>query len=108
MKYNKQRIMKTAWELARKYAGLSFAECLRRAWAVAKAAPVNAQRVAAAAAQAGISEAVATWAEWKKAGYQVIHGSKALFQVDLIHASRGAGAVYKASFFGLSQVEVAA
>lgn len=108
MKYNKQRIMKKAWELARKYAGLSFAECLRRAWAVAKAAPVNAQRVAAAAAQAGISEAVATWAEWKKAGYQVIHGSKALFQTELIYASRGAGAVYKASFFGLSQVEVAA
>ena len=108
MKYNKQRIMRKAWQIARKYTGLCFSECLRRAWASAKAAPVNAQRVAAAAAQAGISEAVATWAEWKKAGYQVIHGSKALFMVELIHASRGAGAVYKASFFGLSQVEAAA
>lgn len=108
MKYNKQRIMCKAWQLARKYTGLSFSECLRRAWASAKAAPINAQRVAAAAAQNGISEAVATWAQWKEAGYQVIHGSKALFRVELIHASRGAGAVYNAFFFGLSQVEAAA
>ena len=108
MMYNRQEIMLKAWQLSRKYTGLSFAECLRRAWAVAKAAPVNAQRVAAAAAAAGISEAVATWAEWKRAGYQVIHGSKALFQTELIYASKGIGAVYLASFFGASQVEAAA
>ena len=45
----------------------------------------------------------------KKLGYEVIHGSKALFGADLIWGSKGDGAIYKARFFGRSQVqEVAA
>lgn len=36
--------------------------------------------------------------------YEVIHGSKALFGVDLIWSSRGDGKIYKARFFGRSQV----
>ena len=103
MKYNLSKIMAKAWELSRKL-GISFSECLRRAWASAKAEPVNAARIAEAKAAAEVGEDVNTWAGWQKRGYKVIHGSKSLFGVDLIWASRGPGAVYKARFFGASQV----
>ncbi len=43
--------------------------------------------------------------EWKKLGYDVIHGSKALFGCELIWGSRGDGQTYKARFFGRSQVQ---
>lgn len=42
----------------------------------------------------------------KKLGYEVIHGSKALFGCELIWGSRGDGAIYKARFFGRSQVQL--
>ena len=42
---------------------------------------------------------------WKAAGYEVVHGAKSLFQAVLIHATKGDSAVYKASFFGRSQVQ---
>lgn len=103
MNYNLSRIMSKAWELFRKL-GISFSECLRRAWAAAKAEPVNAARIAAAQVAAGIAEEVNTWTGWQKLGYEVRHGSKALFGVDLIWAVKGTGAVYKARFFGASQV----
>lgn len=105
MKYNLRAIMLRAWRLYREGKGLSFGECLHRAWISEKAQPVNAARIEAAKAAAGISEACNTWAGWKKAGFEVIHGSKALFGADLIHGSRGDGAVYKARFFGASQVQ---
>lgn len=41
---------------------------------------------------------------WQRMGYEVKHGSKALFGVNLIHATKGPGAVHKARFFGASQV----
>lgn len=107
MKYNLRAIMLRAWRLFREGKG-SFAECLHRAWISEKAAPVNAERVEAAKQAAGISEEVNTWAGWRKAGFEVIHGSKCLFGVDLIHGSRGDGAVYKARFFGASQVQAIA
>ena len=103
MKYNLSKIMAQAWQLFRKL-GLPFSECLRRAWASAKAEPVNAARIAAAKAAAGVQEEANTWAGWQRMGYEVKHGSKALFGVDLIYASKGPGAVYKARFFGASQV----
>ena len=103
MSYNLSKIMSRAWKLFRKL-GIDFAECLRRAWAAAKAEPVNAARIAEAKAAAGVAEEVNTWAGWQRLGYEVKHGSKALFGVDLIWAVRGAGAVYKARFFGASQV----
>ena len=87
---------------------ISFAECLHRAWISAKAEEVNEQRIREAAAAAGITEQVDTWSGWKKAGYTVIHGSKALFQAILIYGSRGDNAEYKASFFSRSQVEAIA
>lgn len=103
MRFNLREIMSTAWRIFRKYA-ISFAEALHRAWISAKAEPINAQRIREAAASAGVVEEVKTWSEWKKAGYDVIHGSKALFQVALIWASKGDGATYTASLFGASQV----
>ena len=70
--------------------------------------PINEQRIAEAKAAAGIVEDTDTWAGWKAAGFEVIHGSKALFVANLVYASRGDGAVYKARFFGRSQVQPAA
>ena len=104
MKYNLSDIMRKAWSLFRKL-GISFGECLHRAWAAAKAEPVNAERIAKAKAAAGITEATNTWSGWQKIGYEVIHGSKALFGADLVYAAKGDGAIYKARFFGTSQVQ---
>jgi len=104
MKYNLSEIMHKAWKLFRKQVG-TFAECLHRAWNSAKAAPVNAQRIAEAQQNAGITEQVETWAGWEAAGFEVLHGAKALFQVVLIHSSKGDGQTYRASFFGRSQVK---
>lgn len=104
MKYDLRAIMLRAWRLYREGKG-SFAECLHCAWISEKAAPVNAARIAEAQAAAGITEQCNTWAGWKKAGYMVKHGSKALFQAILIHGSKGDNATYTASFFSASQVQ---
>lgn len=105
MKYNLRTIMLRAWKNYRKYTELSFAECLHRAWITAKAEGVNAKRIESAKTAAGIIEETNTWSGWKKLGYEVIHGSKALFGTELIWGSKGDGAVYKARFFGRSQVQ---
>ena len=101
--FNLREIMTRAWKLYRETEEITFAEALRRSWIIAKAAPVNAERIETAKAAAGIQEEVNTWAGWKKLGREVIHGSKCLFGVDLIWGSRGAGATYKGRFFGISQ-----
>lgn len=106
MRYDLRHIMTAAWAIFRKSV-ISFAEALHRAWLSAKAEPINAQRIAEAKAAAGIVEDVATWDGWRKQGYEVIHGSKALFGADLIYGSKGDGAIYKARFFGASQVQKA-
>ena len=96
-KYDLSRIMSAAWKIFRK--GIqNFAVALRMAWASAKAHN-------AAKENAGITEETHAWAGWRDLGYEVIHGSKALFGVDLIWGSRGDGATYKARFFGASQVQ---
>lgn len=104
-KYNLKNIMLRAWKLFRSSKDLSFAECLHRAWLSAKAMKINTARIEEAKAEAGITEETATWSDWKKLGYEVIHGSKALFGCDLIWGSKGDGQIYKASFFGKSQVQ---
>ena len=104
MRYNLRQIMQRAWRNFRK-GGLSFAEALHRAWLSAKAEPINARRIEDAKAAAGITEETQTWYGWQTLGYEVIHGSKALFGVDLIYGSKGDGATYKARFFGASQVQ---
>ena len=105
MTYNLSEIMAHAWRIFRKAAGLTFAECLHRAWNAAKAAPVNAETIRKAAEAAGVTDPVNTWAGWRRLGFEVIHGSKALFQAVLIYASKGDGATYTASFFDRAQVQ---
>ena len=108
MKYNLKSIMTRAWKLFRKFSDLPFGECLHRAWLSAKAEEVNAKRIEAAKLAAGVTEETNTWSGWKQLGYEVIHGSKALFGTELIWGSKGDGAIYKARFFGRSQVQALA
>lgn len=105
MKYNLKSIMTNAWVNFRKY-DISFAEALHRSWLSSKAAPINEKIIEVAKAEAGITEETNTWSGWYDLGYEVIHESKALFGCDLIWGSRGDGAIYKARFFGRSQVRV--
>lgn len=105
MKYNLRKIMLSAWKNYRKNNELSFGECLHRAWLSAKAEEINARRIEEAKAAAGVQEDTNTWSGWKQLGYEVIHGSKALFGADLIWGSRGDGQIYKARFFGRTQVQ---
>ena len=97
-KFDLSAIMRRAWSLYRKGVA-AFAECLHRAWASAKAQPINDKRISEARQSAGITEPVNTWAGWKAQGREVLHGAKAAFQVLLIYASKGDGQTYKASFF---------
>lgn len=108
MKYNLKSIMTRAWKLFRKFSDLPFGECLHRAWLSAKAEEVNTKRIEAAKLAAGVTEETNTWNGWKQLGYEVIHGSKALFGTELIWGSKGDGAIYKARFFGRSQVQALA
>lgn len=105
MRYNLSKVMLKAWKIYRKTKGISFGEALHRAWLSAKAEKVNNTRIAEAKKAANITEPVNTWARWKELGFEVIHGSKALFSTALIWGSRGDGATYKACFFGESQVK---
>ena len=107
MKFNLSAIMHRAWRNYRK-GNMSFSEALHRAWLSEKAKDENSRRIAEAQAAAEIAEECNTWSEWKAAGYEVIHGSKALFQAVLIHGSKGDGATYTASFFSRSQVQAIA
>ena len=107
--YNLSKIMTAAWRIYRKAANkvaITFSEALHRAWQMVKAEPINAARVKAAKLAAGLdAEAdTRTWAAWRDAGYEVIHGSKAVFGCDLIYAAKGDGAIYKARFFTRDQV----
>ena len=107
-KFNLRSIMLKVWELFRKATDLTFGECLHRAWLSAKAEEVNTKRIEAAKLAAGVTEETNTWNGWKQLGYEVIHGSKALFGTELIWGSKGDGAIYKARFFGRSQVQALA
>lgn len=105
MKYNLSKIMTRAWKNYRTIKDLSFAEALHRAWVSAKAEEINQKRIDEAKQAADVTEETHNWNEWKKLGYEVIHGSKALFGAELIWGSRGNDAAYKARFFGQSQVQ---
>ena len=95
-KYNLSSIMSAAWKIFRKGVE-SFAKALRMAWANAKAR--NAAKDAA-----GISEEVHSWSGWKHLGYEVAHGSKALFKATTNDPATKSG-TRKTSYFGLSQVQ---
>lgn len=96
MKYNLSRIMLRAWRIYRK-GGRTFSEALKAAWYMAK---VNAARIRAAGA--GISEETRSWYAWKAAGREVVHGSKALFKVQVLDDTTKTGTRIK-SYFGISQ-----
>ncbi len=98
--------MKKAWEIKRKFTELRFGECLHRAWNFIKSLAENERIISESKKEAGIVEETNTWYGWKKLGYEVIHGSKALFKCELNYASKGDGEIYKAAFFGRSQVAV--
>lgn len=104
MKWNLSQIMSHAWTIFRK-AGITFSEALHRAWQAAKAAPENRQRIEQAKAAAGITEETHSWYGWQLLGYEVQHGSKALFQAEVIDAAKGDGKSRVKSFFGASQVQ---
>lgn len=103
-KYDLSHIMTKAWQIFRK-TKVTFAEALHRAWLSAKAEEINQKRIERAREAAGVTEEVNTWSGWKDLGYEVIHGCKALFGTELIWGSKGDGAMYKARFFGRSQVQ---
>ena len=100
--------MKRAWEIYRKNSKITFAESLHRAWLSEKALEINAKRIEKAKMAAGIDEEANTWFEWKKLGFEVIHGSKALFGCELRWGAKGDNAIYRARFFGRSQVQAIA
>lgn len=107
-KYNLKNIMLRAWKIYKSNNKITFAEALHRSWLSEKALEINAERIKKSKMAAGVTEEANTWAEWKKLGYEVVHGSKALFGCELIWGSKGDNAIYKARFFGRSQVEAIA
>lgn len=96
MKYHLSSIMRAAWRLYRKGAG-SFSMALRTAWANEKARH-SAQR------DAGVAEEAHTWAGWQRLGYEVRHGSRAMYQTTITDPATKSG-TRRASFFGRSQVQ---
>lgn len=104
MKFNLSQIMTKAWQIFRK-GKTTFAEALHRAWQAAKAEPVNEQRVTDAKTAAGITEETHSWAGWKALGFEVVHGSKCLFQAVVVDAAKGDGKTKVKSYFGMSQVQ---
>lgn len=104
-KINLSQLMARAWAIFRKAQGITFGEALHRSWLAEKAQPINAQRIREAQEAAGVQEECDTWNGWKLKGFEVQHGSKALFGTTLIWGSKGDGAEYKARFFGASQVQ---
>lgn len=96
MKYHLSSIMRAAWRLYRKGAD-SFSLALRTAWANEKARH-SAQR------DAGVAEEAHTWAGWRRLGYEVRHGSRAMYQITITDPATKSGTRW-ASFFGRSQVQ---
>ena len=104
MKYQMKQIMTKAWELYRKNEKIAtFGEALHRAWLIAKTVDVNAEIIAKAKAEAGVTEETKTWYAWKMTGREVIHESKCLFQCRVWDGAKGDGATRILSFFGYSQ-----
>ena len=88
--------MSAAWKFFRKGVK-SFSEALRMAWA-------NTKTRNAAKDAAGISEETHTWSGWKRLGYEVAHGSKALFKATTNDPATKSG-FRVVAYFGKSQVQ---
>lgn len=96
MKYNLSRIMSAAWQIFRKGVQ-TFSQALRMAWA-------NAKAHSTAKAAAGITEQTHTWSGWRQMGYEVAHGSKAMYKVVLADPATKSG-TRVVSYFSASQVQ---
>ena len=96
MKYNLSQIMRAAWRFFRKGVQ-TFTQALRLAWA-------NAKAHSAAKAAAGVTGETHTWSGWRQLGYEVAHGSKAMYQVILADPATRSG-TRAVSYFGSSQVQ---
>ena len=72
-------------------------------WLAWLAAKINGMSIRNAKAASGVTEETDTYMGWKERGYEVIHGSKALFGCDLVYITKNT--TYKARFFGASQVQ---
>ena len=101
--YNLSKIMRKAWEIFRKFENIAFGEALHRAWNTAKEADENAEIIAKAIEDSGVTEEVKTWYGWKMVAREVIHESKCLFQCIVKDSARGDGKTRVLSFFGISQ-----
>ena len=95
----KSKIMKAAWTIARTRS-VDFSYALWLAWLAAK---INGMSIRNAKVASGVTEETDTYMGWKERGYEVIHGSKALFGCDLVYITKNT--TYKARFFGASQVQ---
>lgn len=77
--FNKSEIMKNAWNKKRSYShrGLTFGECLKRAWADAKAAVENAKAYAITKFENNMEITVdgvtRTLTRWTKGGYDRVY-----------------------------------
>lgn len=83
-KYDLSAIMRTAWNTYRKFQSflspLSFSECLRRAWAAAKAATVKVTEITLATVKAAASKLISSgeyesisYREWSNYGMSRIY-----------------------------------
>ena len=83
-KYNLSEIMRNAWNTYRKFKSflspLSFAECLRRAWAAAKSATVKVAEITLEAVKAAASKLISSgeyesisYREWSNYGMSRIY-----------------------------------
>lgn len=97
MKYNLRKIMSAAWRIFHKGVQ-TFAQALRLAWA-------NAKAHMAAKEASGITEETHSWSGWHRLGYEVIHGSKAMYKVVLADPATKSGTRI-VSYFGPTQVQL--
>lgn len=106
-KYNLSKLMHKAWNLFRKAAkkaAITFSAALKAAWAWLKVQAANAAKVAAAAVEAGITSEYHTWYGWKMNGREVIHDSKAMFQVTVADPTTKSGTRVE-SYFTIDQTQ---
>ncbi len=83
--YSLSQAFRKAWKVYRSGKQISLGEALHCAWLSAKAEEVNANCIEQNKAAAGITEETNTYTGgWRQLGYEVLHGSKALFNCCLI------------------------
>lgn len=107
-RYDLSALMRKAWHIFKKTAAkkaIAFGEALRLAWRWLKVQASNAAKIETAAAEAGVTGEYHSWAGWQSLGREVIHGSKAIFQVEVDTPERGEGKTFRKSFFVVDQTQ---